>query len=174
MAIERNIGRHKSTLGCQLSTKKHHGASLRSWKEDKPVHHCARRHHRPAGGGPGSPHRPHCPRLPPVLLRGRAAGIAALPPPPPGGSPRRPLPPLDPRLRRLRHADGGRALRQGEAPDCHSLSHQGRLVEALLIIIPSSLLTALVSLYLSRRAGGRRGGNTIQRINSAGDWDRKF
>ena len=49
--------------------------------------------------------------------------------------------------------------------------HQGRLVEALLVMLPSGLLTALVSLYLARGAGGRRAGDTILRINSAGDWE---
>ena len=53
----------------------------------------------------------------------------------------------------------------------HSLSHQGQLVETLLVTVPSGLLTALVSLYLSHRAGGWRG---ILRINSASDWDHKF
>ena len=38
-------------------------------------------------------------------------------------------------------------------------------------MLPSGLLTALVCLYLSRGAGGRRGGDTILRINSAGDWE---
>jgi hypothetical protein len=44
-------------------------------------------------------------------------------------------------------------------------------VEALLVMVPSGVLTGLVSLYLSRGAGGRRGGDTILRINSAGDWE---
>jgi hypothetical protein len=47
---------------------------------------------------------------------------------------------------------------------------QDQLVKALLVLLPSSLLSSLVVLYLSR---GRKqeAGETILRINSQGDWE---
>ena len=44
----------------------------------------------------------------------------------------------------------------------------------MMVMVPPGLLAGLGSLYLSRRAKGQRGGDTILHINTAGDWDRKF
>ena len=69
-------------------------------------------------------------------------------------------------LRWILACDASAAVVVAAAP-----SGKGRLVEALLVMLPSGLLTALVSLYLSRGSGGPRAGDTILRINSAGDWE---
>ena len=47
---------------------------------------------------------------------------------------------------------------------------QDLLVEALVVLLASSLLTCLVALFLSRgRSQGAR--ETVLRINSKGDWE---
>merc|ERR1719500_2735929 len=48
---------------------------------------------------------------------------------------------------------------------------QDRLLEALLVLIPSGLLTTLVYLYLNAGKPTKQGGETILLLNSKGDWE---
>merc|ERR1712192_13790 len=48
---------------------------------------------------------------------------------------------------------------------------QDRLLEALLMLIPSGLLTPLIYLYLNAGKPVKQGGETILLLNSKGDWE---
>merc|ERR1719234_2477960 len=48
---------------------------------------------------------------------------------------------------------------------------QDRLLEALLMLIPSGLLTTLIYLYLNAGKPVKQGGETILLLNSKGDWE---